>query len=94
MQEATRGGPWVIPEFLGVCRVLAREADGLSHFLVTFLAWAPRAEILHACSADLQATPCHDPNGITQRSIARKKTANPKVGGLIFNGNWLTPASH
>jgi len=38
MQEATSGGPWVIPEFLGVCRVLARQADSLFHFLMAFLA--------------------------------------------------------
>lgn len=43
MQEATSSGPWVIPEFLGVCRVLAWQADSLSHFLMAFFAQAPRA---------------------------------------------------
>ena len=38
MQEATSGRPWVIPEFLGVCRVLARQADSLFYFLMAFLA--------------------------------------------------------
>lgn len=51
MQEATSGGPWVIPEFLGVCRVLTWQADSLSHFLMAFLARIPRAEILHTCRA-------------------------------------------
>ena len=73
MQEATSSGPWVIPEFLGVCRVLAWQADSLSHFLMAFLAQVPRAGILHACSADLQATPCHGLDGIARRPEARKK---------------------
>jgi hypothetical protein len=38
MQEATSSGPWVIPEFLGVCRVLVWQADSLFHFLMAFLA--------------------------------------------------------
>ena len=51
MQEATRGGPWVIPEFLGVCRVLTRQADNLFRFLMAFLARVPKAGISRACHA-------------------------------------------
>ena len=51
MQEGALGGPWVIPEFLGVCRVLTRQADNLFRFLMAFLARVPKAGISRACHA-------------------------------------------